>query len=242
MYTQNIRQKIKQKMLWADLMVVFTLGAQFLLNLARSLILEKLSVASTRKVTAIVEATAISCTQNTCHVTLKNNSLNGCTKSSLIIKQQKKSAKKIPILSSDPDLAPANSSQSVHPLLVITNKQTLVELPTTADAIKEMKIIIREVADMNPHVTTEVIVSPSEATDATEVVTTTMTEEEAIGDATIIEGMTVTVGMVDPATAMRVEEETINLKVVVEESTVDSMRNHPHENIITRRSQEIWDE
>jgi transcriptional regulator of heat shock response len=145
-------------------------------------------------------------------------------------------------LSSDPDLAPANISPSVHPLLVITNKQTIVELPKTADAIKKMKVIIREVSDMNTHVTTEVTASLSEATDATEVVTTTMIEEEAIGDATIIEGMTVTVGMVDPVTAMRVEEETISLKVVVEESTVDSMRNHLHQKIITRRSQEIWGE
>jgi hypothetical protein len=189
-----------------------------------------------------VEATATLCTQNTCHVTLKNNFSNGCTKSSLITKPQKKSAKKTPSLLSDPDLAHANGNPSVHPLLVITNKQTLEEITTTVEDIPETRAIIREVTGMNHRETTEVTVSLNEATNATEVVTITMTEGEAKGDAKIIEEMTVTVGMVDPVTAMRVERETINLKVVVEESTVGSMRNHLHQKTFTKRSQERWAE
>jgi len=145
-------------------------------------------------------------------------------------------------LSSDPDLAHANGSPSVRPLLVIPSNQTIVEITTTADAIPEEKVINREVVDMNPHGITEASVSLSEATDATEDVTITMTEGEVIGDATIIKEMTVTVGMVDPVTTMREEKETFNLKVVVEESTVGSMRNHLHQKTFTKRSQEIWAE
>jgi hypothetical protein len=109
---------------------------------------------------------------------------------------------------------------------VIPSNQTLVEITTTADAIPEEKVINREVVDMNPHAITEATVSLSEATDATEDVNITMKEGEVIGDATIIEEMTVTVGMVDPVTAKKVRTETINMKAVAEESTVDSMRDH----------------
>jgi len=94
---------------------------------------------------------------------------------------------------------------------------------------------------MNPHGITDASVSLSEATDATEDVTITMTEGEVIGDATIIKEMTVTVGMADPVTAKKVGTETINMKAVAEESTVDSMRDHLLRKTITRRSQEKWD-
>ena len=144
-------------------------------------------------------------------------------------------------MSSDPDLAHANGSPSVRPLLVIPSNQTIVEITTTADAIPEEKVINREVVDMNPHGITEASVSLSEATDATEDVTITMTEGEVIGDATIIKEMTVTVGMADPVTAKKVGTETINMKAVAEESTVDSMRDHLLRKTITRRSQEKWD-